>query len=202
MTKCPECGKEIEIKNGTCPNCGYPFEDGNFQKDDCTSGVADQEKETTEPPAEQALKSDPDAIDLKVGNKKKRIIVIVALVVAVIVVILIAHFAKSPTEDQAYDAELSESFEGAQYSSVDDMQTSAMGVYIYQEEMDDIFKIKVDEESVTLRFDGNDGYEKEIAIKSWNPVKGTIDLTDGSITLLENDKLEYNGNMFNKFGTW
>lgn len=27
LVKCPECGKDVEIKNGTCPLCGYPFDE-------------------------------------------------------------------------------------------------------------------------------------------------------------------------------
>lgn len=42
LIKCPECGKEVEVKNGICPLCGYPLsEEIHTEKKECESQDAD-----------------------------------------------------------------------------------------------------------------------------------------------------------------
>lgn len=191
MIKCPECGKEVDVKNGICPSCGYPFDeqelsDANSSNDN--TEPTSESCEVTDESDEQESVKDLSNTNSDAKDKKKRIVVGVLIVVVLVVVICaVALSGKSG---------------GEKYSTVSEMQESIVGVYTYYEDLDDIYKIKVTEDTVTMRYDGNDGDEEELSIRSWNPHRGIIKLSKGTITVTDIDKIEYDGNTFTKFGTW
>ena len=91
LIKCPECGKEISDRAGTCPNCGYPIEETK-KKEAADETAVKEEKETKQQKNKEQAEKELSQEQKEKGtpNSKKPFPKKAVIAIAVILVIVLA----------------------------------------------------------------------------------------------------------------
>ncbi len=89
------------------------------------------------------------------------------------------------------------------YTSEAEMKTAVEGTYTHYEGYKAKYQLNVSGDTVTERWVnlGSD-YDMELNIKSWNPSKGTFEVSTGTVTVTSNGDLKYDGDTYEKGGSW
>lgn len=151
-----------------------------------TSKLVGEFKEAEEKRVEASRQ---EAIRKEKEEKKKKIYIGIGTVIALIIAYFIINVSIMAGRTT--------------YSSEAEMKSAVAGTYTYYDGYKAKNQLKISGNTMIKRWVslGSD-FDMDLSIKSWNPSKGTFEVSIGTITVTNTGDLKYDGNIYEKGGSW
>ena len=122
----------------------------------------------------------------KEATKQKKVKIVIVIVIAAIIA-LFAGYAAVMSGRTTYSSEF-------------EMKAEVAGTYTYHDDEDDAdYQLKVQDDTVTKCWsDVGNNSNLGLAVKSWNPEKGTFEILPGTVIVTSSGDLKYNGKTYKR----
>lgn len=182
------CGRFNQNESDICTLCGKSkIKTKNLLSSDGLKQLVEEYRSKISAEKEEArLKAIADEKSAKQKKTKTIIDVVIGIIVAIFIGNAVVMSGRTT------------------YSSEAEMKKAVAGTYTcYDEDYDIDYQLKIEGDTVIKRwYNLGSDHDMELNVKSWNPRKGTFEISLGTIIITSEGDLKYDGNLYEHGGYW